>query len=274
MNAPAHRVVSADNGCQVVSGLVRTGTLALVQGYSGHGKTWLALHLADCLTKGRPFLDCHDVAKSSVIYVAVEDASAVRQRLTAAGTRGVALVDGAGFAFGVGEVARTIERLRREVRAVRRQAPNRPVVVVLDTLTAALGNHDPLNDAQMIPLTNALRAFAESEDVALVACWHTNRGNKIEGQGTALEKAAATIILTWIEGTPVRGAASGGGELVRDHFRNLPLPGEPPPETRVEIGVTKRRDGASFVMLGAGVISGNRFAPTEFSTPPEKEVQS
>ena len=72
----------------VVWGLLRTGSVAALQGRPGLGKTALAVRLAKCLQDGLSFME-RETKQATVIYIAAEDEDDVAGRLEAEGADAV-----------------------------------------------------------------------------------------------------------------------------------------------------------------------------------------
>ena len=66
----------------LIGGLVERGTLALLVGAPGTGKTFLSIHLGLCVAQGIPFFG-RDTVKTAVLYIATEAGSSICKRILA-----------------------------------------------------------------------------------------------------------------------------------------------------------------------------------------------
>ncbi|KRQ03091.1 hypothetical protein AOQ71_30470 [Bradyrhizobium manausense] len=173
----------------MIKGLVRTGTLIAVGGRPGAGKTALMIAIADALDKGEPFLG-RETKETTVAYIAAEDGGDVANRLEAIGNTSVKIVkspDG----FPLTKPQRAAEIAREVVRQAKALDPSRHVMLVVDTLRAALGGQSVLDDKYTSPALNALREVAEAEGVVIAVLNHTNRENNKATKGETLEAVTA-----------------------------------------------------------------------------------
>ncbi|ULR46110.1 AAA family ATPase [Rhizobium sp. K102] len=173
----------------LVSGLMRLGTIVAIGGRPGSGKTALAVTLAQSLDRGEPFLD-REVKQAAVAYLAIEDFGDVANRLEALHAVGVLLVQ-SDDGVPLGKPAHAKAIVAEVVKLVRQRKPGRPVLVILDTLRAALGGTSVLEDKMTSPALNALRELAEAENIVIAITNHTNRENPKATKGETLEAVAA-----------------------------------------------------------------------------------
>jgi KaiC/GvpD/RAD55 family RecA-like ATPase len=173
----------------MIKGLVRTGTLIAVGGRPGAGKTALMIAIADALDKGEPFLG-RETKETTIAYIAAEDGGDVANRLEAIGNTSIKIVkspDG----FPLTKPQRAAEIAREVVRQAKALDTNRHVLLVVDTLRAALGGQSVLDDKYTSPALNALREVAEAEGVVIAVLNHTNRENNKATKGETLEAVTA-----------------------------------------------------------------------------------
>lgn len=173
----------------IINGLVRTGTLIAVGGRPGAGKTALMVAIADTLDKGEPFLG-RQTKETTVAYIAAEDGGDVANRLEAIGNTSIKIVkspDG----FPLTNPKRAKEISLQVVRLAKALDPDRHVMLVVDTLRAALGGQSVLDDKYTSPALNALREVAEAEGVVIAVLNHTNRENNKATKGETLEAVTA-----------------------------------------------------------------------------------
>ncbi|MHA6731085.1 AAA family ATPase [Devosia sp. A369] len=173
----------------IIKGLVRSGTLIAIGGRPGAGKTALMVAIADALDKGEPFLG-RETALTTIAYIAAEDGGDVANRLEAIGNTSIKIVkspDG----FPLTKPDRAAAITREVVRQARELDPERHVMVVVDTLRAALGGQSVLDDRFTSPALNALRQVAEELGVVIAVLNHTNRENDKATKGETLEAVTA-----------------------------------------------------------------------------------
>lgn len=173
----------------IIKGLVRTGTLIAVGGRPGAGKTALMVTIADTLDKGEPFLG-RDTKPTTVAYIAAEDGGDVANRLEAIGNTSIKIVKSPdGFPLTNPKRAKAIAL--EVVRLAKALDPDRHVMLVVDTLRAALGGQSVLDDKYTSPALNALREVAEEQGVVIAVLNHTNRENHKATKGETLEAVTA-----------------------------------------------------------------------------------
>lgn len=173
----------------LIKGLVRTGTLIAVGGRPGAGKTALMVAIADALDKGEPFLG-RETKETTIAYIAAEDGGDVANRLEAIGNTSIRIVDSP-EGFPLTKPQRAAAIAREVVRQAKALDPDRHVLLVVDTLRAALGGQSVLDDKYTSPALNALREIAESEGVVIAVLNHTNRENNKATKGETLEAVTA-----------------------------------------------------------------------------------
>lgn len=181
----------------VIKGLVRTGTIIAVGGRPGAGKTALMVAIADTLDKGEPFLG-RETKETTVAYIAAEDGGDVANRLEAIGNTSIKIVKSPdGFPLTKPDRAKAITQ--QVVRLAKALDPERHVMIVVDTLRAALGGQSVLDDKYTSPALNALREVAEAEGVVIAVLNHTNRENHKATKGETLE-AVTSLELVLLDG--------------------------------------------------------------------------
>jgi KaiC/GvpD/RAD55 family RecA-like ATPase len=173
----------------IIKGLVRTGTLIAVGGRPGAGKTALMVAIADTLDRGEPFLG-RETKETTVAYIAAEDGGDVANRLEAIGNTSIKIVKSPdGFPLTNPKRAKAIAL--EVVKLAKAIAPERHVMLVVDTFRAALGGQSVLDDKYTSPALNALREVAEAEGVVIAVLNHTNRENNKATKGETLESVVA-----------------------------------------------------------------------------------
>lgn len=197
MSFSEFKAQDSGNAESVIKGLVRTGTLIAIGGRPGAGKTALTLSMAEALDAGAPFLG-RETKPTTVVVIAAEDGGDVANRLEAMDNERIKIAKlPDGLPLTKPEKAKGIAReVIRQAKAI---DPDRPVLVVVDTLRAALGGVSVLEDRTTSPALNALREVAESEGAVIAVLNHTNRENNKATKGETLE-AVAALELVLLEG--------------------------------------------------------------------------
>jgi KaiC/GvpD/RAD55 family RecA-like ATPase len=180
-------------GSAVIKGLVRSGTLIAIGGRPGAGKTALMVAIADALDKGEAFFG-RETAPTTVAYIAAEDGSDVANRLEAIENTSIKIVTSKdGFTLTKPDKAAAL--VKEVIRQAKALEPDRHVMVVVDTLRAALGGQSVLEDRVVSPALNALREVAEKEGAVIAVLNHTNRENNKATKGETLEAVTALEIV-------------------------------------------------------------------------------
>ena len=177
----------------LIKGLVRTGTLIAIGGRPGAGKTALTLAMAGALDAGEPFLG-RETKPTTIVVIAAEDGGDVANRLEAMGNDRIKIAklpEGLPLTRPPKAAAVT----REVIRQAKALDPTRHVMIVVDTLRAALGGVSVLEDKTTSPALNALREVAESEGAVVAILNHTNRENNRATKGETLEAVAALEIV-------------------------------------------------------------------------------
>ena len=150
----------------LVEDLIPIGLLMLA-GRPKLGKSWMALQLAAAVATGGRFLDVQ-VEKRPALYIALEDSPRrlkkrlVQQRVTASSAPALDIVtEFPGLE--TPDALATLERLRRE-RGHR--------LVIIDTLTRALGAIDQNDNATIGVIVSNLQRWAVTNDVCLLIVDH------------------------------------------------------------------------------------------------------
>lgn len=177
----------------VIKGLVRTGTLIAIGGRPGAGKTALTLAMGNALDAGEPFLG-RETKPTTVVIIAAEDGGDVANRLEAMGNDRIKIAK-LPEGLPLTKPPKAAAVMREVVRQAKALDPERHVMVVVDTLRAALGGVSVLEDKTTSPALNALREVAEAEGAVIAILNHTNRENNKATKGETLEAVAALEIV-------------------------------------------------------------------------------
>ncbi|CAN7313122.1 AAA family ATPase [Rhizobium rhizogenes] len=181
----------------LIKGLVRTGTLIAIGGRPGSGKTALTLAMAGALDAGEPFLG-RETKPTTIVVIAAEDGGDVANRLEAMGNDRIKIAK-LPEGLPLTKPPKAAAVTREVIRQAKALDPTRHVMIVVDTLRAALGGVSVLEDKTTSPALNALREVAESEGAVIAILNHTNRENNKATKGETLE-AVAALELVLLEG--------------------------------------------------------------------------
>jgi putative DNA primase/helicase len=173
-------------------GRVARGKSTVLAGDPGLGKSFIALDVASRLTTGRAWPDGGAVEPGDVVLLSAEDgpADTIRPRVDALGgdPERVYLLRAIRDADGERPVS-----LDRDLAALEQTVARlRPVLVVIDPLTAYLGSTDSYRDADVRRLLAPLAHLAETYNVALLLVMHLTKNS----QTRALYRPGGSIAFT------------------------------------------------------------------------------
>ncbi|WP_439368517.1 AAA family ATPase [Bradyrhizobium sp. DASA03120] len=194
--------------------LPASGVVAL-QGDSNTGKTFLALHMADCVQRGVKFLG-RNVIQGGAMLVAGEGRQGMSKRLTAlyrerpSEGRGIAVrTDLPNFGAGVQAAA---QKLRAMIARYNDQQGHVLRLLVLDNLTRLIGGADMNVTHGVSEMFSALEDIAQEFSLCVVVLHHWNKSGK--GAGTFAIRAAVDSVLDLSE--EKAGVKRISGDKVRD----------------------------------------------------------
>jgi archaellum biogenesis ATPase FlaH len=155
------------------------GKLSIIADDLGLGKSFLTLYIAACVSKGKPLPDTSaPVQTGSVILLSAEDglADTIRPRLDAAGAdvskifalKGI-VISNENFLKEF-ELTKDLEGLEQAI-----QKPNDVRLVVIDPITAYMGNTDSHKNADVRRVLAPLATISEKYKVAVIAVTHLNK---------------------------------------------------------------------------------------------------
>lgn len=184
----------------IVDGLLAPNSLILLGAQPKHGKTFLALQIADDISSGSKLLGKWDVMKPGpVVYIGMEDgkyrfADVIRRK-------GLDQRDPPVYVFTGQKDLSTEEGIDWLKQIVE---PIRPVLIIIDTVRQAMNVSD-WNDAAKVtmklkPLLNATRTLPDGCSVLLIV--HNNKspdatgGNRLSGSNALQSISDGYIIIT------------------------------------------------------------------------------
>ena len=174
----------------IVKGIIEPGTLCVIYGEPGCGKSFLALHISYLLSLGKPVFG-RRVKQSDVLYIGLEGEVGFERRVTAARQRWFPswnfyfVTETVDLFAGLGDIEAVMEAIR-EVRAR---------VVIIDTFARAMGagsENEPADMGAMIQTFDVVRR----ETGATVCVVHHCGKDKNRGMRghSSLLAAADTVI--------------------------------------------------------------------------------
>lgn len=183
---------------------IPAGTLTMLDGDAGAGKTFFALHLAAAISTGAglPGPDGRPGEKrkaESVIYLTTENslAKTIRPRLDAAGADASKVYILTGWETARGGLGQVTLKDAEVIEQVLEQY--KPVLVVLDPIQEYLDARTDMHRANEVrPLLAKLSQLAEKHDAAVICTRHLNKSsNKAQyrGLGSIDFTAAARSVL-------------------------------------------------------------------------------
>jgi putative DNA primase/helicase len=205
---------------------IPVGKLTIVAGEPGLGKSFLTMDLAAHVTTGRPWPDCADnpgtrMPAGSVVLLSAEDdlEDTVRPRLDAAGAdvSKVTALQGVEYGDAGNPTRQRCFNLEQDLPALELAIQAQPncQLVIIDPITAYLGETDSHKNAEIRGLLKPLSDLAAQYGVAVVCVSHLN-------------KASGTKAMHRVTGSLAFIAAARAGWLVAadpdDAGRRLLLP--------------------------------------------------
>lgn len=179
----------------VIDGVLYRDTLAWLHGKPGHGKSFIALDWAGCVSVGLPWQGCV-VSSGPVLYVIAEGVTGLRQRVRAwedyAGCRTTAMFLPVAVQFLAAIDIAAVTQVATELQ---------PVLIVVDTqarVTVGADENSARDMGLFVAAADKLRAATRA--CVLVVHHESRAGENMRGS-TALEGAAATIVRVTKDGT-------------------------------------------------------------------------
>jgi hypothetical protein len=176
----------------LVADVLVQGTLAVLYGPAGAGKSFLALDLAFSVVTGTPWHG-HVVQPGAVVYIAAEGGGGLAERVQAWMTaHQITSIDDAWYVLGAvnlldeDEVTACLAELA--------ELPVRPVLLIVDTLPRCLVGGDENSAKDMGRAVAALDRLREALGCTVLLLHHTARHHDAERGSTALRGAADTML--------------------------------------------------------------------------------
>lgn len=175
----------------LIPGWLQTDSLVHLVGVAGHGKSFVALDMAACLSSGRSWPDHRDAVRKpvSVAYVVAEDAYGLAQRIGAWEERFGAMGD---VKF-LPKPVRILQRVGREVQETKEWRLFRagiramkPVVIFIDTqarVTVGL-NENAVDD--MGVFVDQMDILRRESGAAIILVHHMGKGENATARGSSV----------------------------------------------------------------------------------------
>lgn len=189
----AHEI--ADDGTalrEIVEDMLTAGGMSVMYGESNSGKSYLATHLAFCITRGVPWLGKR-VEKGAVLYVAGEGAASIRRRLRAheehygeqVGPFGL-IPTALSLLAGSGDV----DALAALVKEAASEIGEPVLLVIVDTLARAMAGANENAVEDMSRLVQASDRIREVTGAHLMWVHHTGKDQAKGARGHSSLRAA------------------------------------------------------------------------------------
>ncbi|MBN9021584.1 MAG: AAA family ATPase [Rhizobiales bacterium] len=180
----------------LVSGLLDVGTMSLIYGAPGCGKTFIAIDLALHVASGRAWRD-RPVHRGPVVYVAAEGGVGLSDRVDAARAHlGLSFDDADLYVIGeqidLCSSDRDVDLLLEHIRAL----PARPVAIFIDTLSRALAGGDENSSVDMGGFIRRIDKLRLETGAHVAVIHHPGKTSEREARGHfSLKGAVDTEIL-------------------------------------------------------------------------------
>lgn len=182
-----------DDLSEIVEGLLTRGGMSVMYGDSNSGKSYLAVHLSICLTRGQAFLSKR-VERGAVIYIAGEGARSVRRRIAAYRVHfGVEDVGPFGLiptALNLMDPSADVEDLIDLISAKAAEIGEPVLLVVVDTVARAMGGANENASEDMARLVSAGDRIREETGAHVLFIHHSGKNAASGARGHSSLRAA------------------------------------------------------------------------------------
>lgn len=177
---------------EIVQDVITTGGMSVMYGESNSGKSYLAAHLAFCMTRGVPWLG-KQLERGAVIYVAGEGAASIRRRLRAyerhhgckVGQFGL-IPASLSLLAGSADVSALVDLIRDSQSEIGEQVQ----LVIVDTLARAMAGANENASEDMGRLVQAGDRIREETGAHLMWVHHTGKDQAKGARGHSSLRAA------------------------------------------------------------------------------------
>lgn len=175
----------------IVEGLIAPGTITLLVGEPGSGKTWATLSMATCIASGRDWVG-HKVAQGRTLFIDEESGALPIKRRIARLMGGYGIEDDIPLNY----VSMAGFDLRRKAGVQKfRELIGRaqPDVIIIDALADVMAGGDENSVKDVQPVFSALRQIVNDYQVTIVIIHHSNRNGSY--RGSSAMKGAVDVLL-------------------------------------------------------------------------------
>lgn len=182
----------------VIDGLLYRDSLAWLHGKPGHGKSFIALDWAGCVSTGLPW-QLHEVTQGPVLYLAAEGTPGLRQRVRAWEDRAACAMAAMFLPIAVQLL------LPADLEAFTRLASElQPILIVIDTQARVTVGADENSARDMGMLVAAADRIRTATRACVLLVHHEARGGDNMRGSTSLEGAAASIMRASKDGSHIK----------------------------------------------------------------------
>lgn len=177
---------------EIVQGLLTAGGMSVLYGESNSGKSYLATHLAFCMTRGVPWLG-KQLEPGAVIYVAGEGAMSIRRRVMAHERHFGCKVGPFGLiptALSLMDPGADVEALIELVREKQSEIGEEVLLVIVDTVARAMAGANENAGEDMGRLVRAGDRIREETGAHLLWVHHTGKDQAKGARGHSSLRAA------------------------------------------------------------------------------------
>jgi len=176
-----------------IAGILPQGSVALLYGEPGAGKSFVALDMALCIATARPWQG-RTVAQGDVLYIAAEGGSALKHRVVAWRDRRGAKPSRAVFRAKPCDISNEGERSLLISEA--HKAGWQPRAVVVDTLARCFGTGDENSTQAMNAFVAGLDHLREAfPDATILVVHHSGKDRSKRDRGNSALRGAADVVM-------------------------------------------------------------------------------
>lgn len=176
----------------IVKGVMDDGAMSVIYGPSNSGKTFFALDLVFHIATGRQWRN-RRVNQASVLYLAAEGGKGVKNRIAA--LRSTHRLTGVPFALrraglDLLQSEADLQHVYDLAKQVKARAPDKPQIIVIDTLSRIMAGGDENSAADMTALIRNIDAIREATGAHIVLVHHTGKDTARGARGHSSLRAA------------------------------------------------------------------------------------
>ena len=177
--------------------LPETG-VGLLSGRSSSGKTFVTLHLAQCIATEKPFAGRKIKRKGGTLFMAAEAAGDIPIRLRGLGGPPLpfAWIDDVPTISKPDGIKRLAEIAREAEAEMDKRFALPLALIIVDTLAAAAGFKDENDSANVQAVMNVLHLLARATGALVLVVDHFGKNDKGGTRGSSAKEASADAVLT------------------------------------------------------------------------------